>query len=598
MASKQTAVNVALSKGSNPLILDAGKLSGTRALIQASSGGGKSYLLRLIVESVADKMPVIIIDPEGEFFTAREVCSMVLVGPGGELQADPKTAGKVARGLLDQSCSAIIDLSDLPSKQHAEYVEAFLTAMMHAPKRCWRPTLVCIDEAHRFCPEGHKGTGAAGAVIDLMSRGRKRGYGGVLLTQRISKVAKDAVAEAANQFFGCTTLDVDIKRSADMLGMTNREAQILRSMDPGEWYAHGPAIKCTGVERFQAMLPQTEPPDPAGQTVPPVKGSRIVNKIAAQMKESLAENGAPLNLEDANQLIKKQNQSIRNLEKRLEKSDHSQEVALLRSQLADALKGPSLSEIKQIIRDEKLQMLPEIITAHEKMRDVIEAAKGSIATGVELASDLIYGKNHTAESMARIDPMAANNQTKPPVSARAVVTHHNDYKPTFKDETMGRAEKKMLESIAWYAGMGIAKPTIPQVAAMAGYAPKSGHVSNTLGKLVKMGYIERSGGAVSLLDSARAVVTIPAGINGDLDDLHASLMALDCIGGTGAKMLQYIIENTASAGDELTIDDIANGVGLTPGSGHVSNTIGKLVKICVIERSRGKIATTNTLYPK
>src|SRR3990167_3508983 len=67
------------------LYLDVPKLINTRAFITASSGGGKSYLLRRIVELIAGRVQVIIIDPEGEFSTLRERYPLLLVGAGGEV---------------------------------------------------------------------------------------------------------------------------------------------------------------------------------------------------------------------------------------------------------------------------------------------------------------------------------------------------------------------------------------------------------------------------------------------------------------------------------------------------------------------------------
>lgn len=45
----------------------------SRALIQGASGSGKSYLARLIVEQAGHHVPVIVIDPEGEYATLREL---------------------------------------------------------------------------------------------------------------------------------------------------------------------------------------------------------------------------------------------------------------------------------------------------------------------------------------------------------------------------------------------------------------------------------------------------------------------------------------------------------------------------------------------
>jgi DNA helicase HerA-like ATPase len=56
----------------NPVKLDIQKVIEGRALIQANSGGGKSYLLRKILEESNGKVQQIIIDPEGEYSTLRE----------------------------------------------------------------------------------------------------------------------------------------------------------------------------------------------------------------------------------------------------------------------------------------------------------------------------------------------------------------------------------------------------------------------------------------------------------------------------------------------------------------------------------------------
>jgi DNA helicase HerA-like ATPase len=56
-------------------------------------------------------------------------------------------------------------------------------------------------------------------VIDLASRGRKRGLALVGATQRLSKLHKDVAAELLNKIIMRTGLDVDVQRAADELGM-------------------------------------------------------------------------------------------------------------------------------------------------------------------------------------------------------------------------------------------------------------------------------------------------------------------------------------------------------------------------------------------
>src|SRR6266436_8302518 len=93
--------------------IDLPTLLDTRLLVQANSGGGKSWLLRRILEQSQGKVQQIVIDLEGEFATLREKYDYVLAGKDGDTPADPKSAALLARKLLELNVSAIIDLYEL-----------------------------------------------------------------------------------------------------------------------------------------------------------------------------------------------------------------------------------------------------------------------------------------------------------------------------------------------------------------------------------------------------------------------------------------------------------------------------------------------------
>jgi DNA helicase HerA-like ATPase len=142
-----------------------------------------------------------VIDLEGEFSTLREKFDYILIGKNGDTPAEPRSAGLLARRLLELNVSAIINLYELPQQDRKRFVKLFLEALINAPKHLWHPVLVVIDESHVFAPE--KGQSEAmGAVIDLATRGRKRGYCAVLATQRLSKLHKDTAAECNNKLIG------------------------------------------------------------------------------------------------------------------------------------------------------------------------------------------------------------------------------------------------------------------------------------------------------------------------------------------------------------------------------------------------------------
>src|SRR5579885_1641201 len=151
------------------------KLIDSRLLVQANSGGGKSWAIRRIIDQSFGKVQIIVLDPEGEFTNLREKYDFVLAGKGGDAPVESRSAALLAHRLLELKASAIVDLYELPPQERKHFVRIFIDSMVNAPKELWHDCLVIIDEAHVFAPE--KGESEAmGPVIDLATRGRKRGY--------------------------------------------------------------------------------------------------------------------------------------------------------------------------------------------------------------------------------------------------------------------------------------------------------------------------------------------------------------------------------------------------------------------------------------
>src|SRR2546421_3229455 len=266
--------------------IDLPTLLDTRLLIQANSGGGKSWLIRRLLEQSHGKVQQIVIDLEGEFSTLREKFDYILAGKNGDTSTEPHSASLLGRRLLELNVSAIIDLYELSQQERKRFVKLFLEALVNAPKQLWHPVLVVIDEAHVFAPE--KGQSEAmGAVIDLATRGRKRGYCAVLATQRLSKLHKDAAAECNNKLIGRTGLDVDRKRASEELGFTTKEQCLsLRSLAAGEFFAFGPAISPEVTQVAIGSVHTTHPK--AGSrifTTAPIPPTEKIRLILGELKD-------------------------------------------------------------------------------------------------------------------------------------------------------------------------------------------------------------------------------------------------------------------------------------------------------------------------
>lgn len=271
--------------------IDLDVLVNTRLLIQANSGGGKSYCIRRLLEQTHGRIQHLVIDPEGEFASLRSKFDYVLAAKrDGDTQVHPKSAKLLAVRLLELGVSAVLDIFELSPEDRKAFVRDFLDALVDAPKHLWHPALVVLDEAHVYCPE--KGDSVASdAVKSIATRGRKRGFCLVPATQRLSKLDKDVAAECNNKLIGRTVLDVDIKRAADELGFTTQADRLtLRDLDAGEFFAFGPAL-AKSVTKFTVGQVQTEHPKAGAHLAPVVppptaKVLAVLSKLADLPQEA------------------------------------------------------------------------------------------------------------------------------------------------------------------------------------------------------------------------------------------------------------------------------------------------------------------------
>lgn len=247
-------IPIGKTEAGDTVTIDVQRLIDTRMLVQANSGGGKSWMLRLLAEGIGQVVPITLLDTEGEFASLRENLDILLVGR--DLPCNISTAAPLALKLQEAMVSAQVDLYDLNHQNRREYVRRFLDSMMSLPRRMWTPRVVFVDEAHTMCPEGSSSV-ASDAVAALMCQGRKRDFCGIMATQRLSKLDKDAAAEANNVLIGRTTLDVDQKRAGQILGFSTDQTRTLRELDEGWFYGFGPAFNHKGVFKFKSGVVKT-----------------------------------------------------------------------------------------------------------------------------------------------------------------------------------------------------------------------------------------------------------------------------------------------------------------------------------------------------
>lgn len=281
--------------GKRSIWLDLRILMKTRMLITANSGGGKSWLIRLLAELLFPHVQVIIIDPEGEFASLREKFGYVLVGKGGETAADVRTAELLAHRLLEHKISAVCDIFELKPKARHEWIRVFIEALMEAPKRLWRHVVIIVDEAHKYCPEKGQGESEAiEAMLDLASRGRKRGYCPIFASQRHAKLSKNATAELLNRLVGPTFEEADIDRAVSDLSVPKEKRREfmdeIKLLEEGNFNALGRAISKERI-LFKVGPVKTSHPEAGEENFsaepppPPDKVKALLPKLADLPKE-------------------------------------------------------------------------------------------------------------------------------------------------------------------------------------------------------------------------------------------------------------------------------------------------------------------------
>ncbi len=562
--------NEATKEGA-PIELDVDRLIVSRLLVQANSGGGKSFALRRLLEQTFQLVPQVVIDVDEEFLTLREKFPYVLAGAGvgADCRADPRTAQLLARRILEHGFSCIVSIYELKKQDRLRFVRLFLEALLEAPRNLWRPLLVVVDEAHMFCPENGQAE-SADAVKDLMSRGRKRGYCGVLATQRISKLAKDAAAEANNKLIGRATLDIDVKRAAEELGFTARDQRWdLMTLEPGFFYTYGPAIsprirmvkvgpvKTTHLEPGQRRAAAAPPP--------PEKLKAILAKLADLPKDAEAAEGEL-------ERLRRENADLR------------------RKSAAAAPAGP----------DQAVIDMERAAAARSGYREGYGAALEAVRPIADRLGTLRDALRETVDAflgdLKRVKPApvpARTGQTAPPAAAPRAAAARPAARPASGDSALQGPQQRILDALAWLDSVRPGQPADRiQLALLAGYSPNSSGYHNNLGSLRTAGLIDYpQSGQVLLTDEGHGAARAPAAAP-TTEELHRTLR--DKLPAPQWRILETLIRIHP---DAIGRAELAGDVGYSPDSSGFHNNLGALRSLGFIDYPRqGSVVALPCLF--
>lgn len=555
--------------GKRKVTIDVELLLRSRLLIQANSGGGKSWVLRRLAEQLFGKVQVILIDREGEFASLREKYGYLLIGEGGDAPAAVSSARLLAEKLLELKANAVCDLYEAFRKNPLDrkaWVRNFLDGLVDAPKNLWRDVVVIVDEAHQFAPEQTPKaskmeereiiSGCKEAMVSLATIGRKRGLCAVWATQRLAKLDKDATAELFNRLIGPTIEDVDVDRAVDLMSVSREDRhdfkRNLKELEPGEFFGFGRAIsKDRTLIRIGPVA--TTHPSPGGskQAAEPPPAPHEIKHLLPKLRDLPQQVVAKAKTE----------------------ADLRSEVRLLKAQLLEAQRKGNAKPVKVLVPARPAPRPAPVVTVKKvgvpivlpKDLNRIEIALGraetlvkkfteatapttSVARSLRESMGILVGLKERSDAQMREParvapapkplPVARIVNAKPPrpVKAPALVVEAE----ANGEAGLSNPQKRMLQALLTLESLGVSPAPRGWLAGWIKNSMTGGAFLNNLGGLRTAGCVQYEGDQVFLTEDGHQ----HAGeANVDADPEAVFRHVLSVLSRPEGKMLTFLKEN-------------------------------------------------------
>lgn len=520
--------------------------------ILGKKGRGKTYTASVLAEELMEAGCLIcVIDPTGVWHGLRSSADgrepgfpvVILGGDHADVALRADQGAAVAELIARQRFPAVLDLSLMRKNERRAFAADFLETLY------WRnrePLHLIIDEADEFAPQRAPAgiERLLGATEDIVRRGRVRGLGVTLCSQRAAALHKTVLSQIDSLIALGVTAPQDVNTISDWVaqhaeeGQAREVRQSLPALPVGQAWVWSP--EWLGVtQRISVRRRRT-----FDSSATPKAGARrhTATTLAPVDVEGLRRQLDGIGGEQASSAEAGQ--------------QHAQgEIEQLRRQLAaEQARVAQVQRVEvPVLSAQDLQALTEAVAHLRSVGEQISAAASTIERALSTTQPAVTRASDTSPAQQPTEPESPEPVDAPPAGEGA------------SDGRLGLAQRQILTVLAQHG-----QRTTNQVALLTGRSHKGGGYRNALSTLRSSGLIEGRGN-IRITDAGRAALgswePLPPPGPGLIDWWAQQL----------DKAPRLILQHLASTPHrDVPIAEIAEATEYSPAGGGFRNAISRL----------------------
>lgn len=555
-----------------------------KILVVGRTGQGKSYTAGRLVEIMLGAgQRVCILDPTGVWWGLRTSASgrqdgfpvAIIGGDHGDAPLPESSGGAVARAVAEGSTSFVIDVSGFGQGEKTRWATEFAEELY---KRNREPLMLVLDECDEFLPLRAQPdeTTMCHRFDRIVRRGRTRGFGCMMISQRPAAIAAGARSQAGMLVAHQLMSELDrkaIKGWVDAQDDTEAARSVMASMASlkrGEawvWSPVGP------VKLFERLAIASKTTWDSSST--PKAGERRAEPLTrvdmGELAEALRTIDADEHAGEDIRTLKQARKRIAELERRVD-------------ELSSGTPADPDPAYGLFVEGEAQRLV-------ERIRDAVLSHLRDFLSEVQRAAPITEREQQlAAQVLEAVQPQTAEPKPAKTASAPATVPAAD----------LPSGERRVLRAIAQWRALGTDTPTADQVAFLANYSPGGGAYTGLLARMGSDGLINRCGGAIELTARGEEAIGEVDLDLGTLAEFHQRVVGvLERSPKSTPGMVRSLRAMLARGPDAWTVEDLADAIGMAAYGGAFTKALGKLGKLGLTTRPRrGVIAPSPTLFPE